>query len=90
MVNWTPVFEILVRDLVLVYTNTAGMGVNFKSVNNVVNYGPPHDMDTGMFLHKLVEPEEMELFQKHQIVVGRICCDVCLITVSVMKLCVNQ
>jgi ATP-dependent DNA helicase RecQ len=31
---------------VLFCTNAAGMGVNFSGVNNVVNYGPPADLDT--------------------------------------------
>lgn len=30
---------------VLVATSAAGMGVNFKSVKYVINYGPPKDMD---------------------------------------------
>ena len=31
---------------VLICTNAAGMGVNFKGVHNVVHFGPPQDMDT--------------------------------------------
>ena len=34
------------RVRVLVCTNAAGMGVNYSAVNNVVNYGPPQEMDT--------------------------------------------
>lgn len=30
---------------VLVATSAAGMGVNFKGVYHVINYGPPKDMD---------------------------------------------
>ena len=31
---------------VLIATNSAGMGVNFASIDNVINYGPPQDMDS--------------------------------------------
>lgn len=31
---------------VLVCTNAAGMGVNYAGVNNVINFGPPQEMDT--------------------------------------------
>lgn len=31
---------------VLISTNAAGMGVNFKGLHNVVHYGPPRDLDT--------------------------------------------
>lgn len=31
---------------VLICTNAAGMGVNFKNLNNVIHYGVPHDLDT--------------------------------------------
>ena len=31
---------------VLIATSAAGMGVNFKGVYNVINYGPPKDMDS--------------------------------------------
>ena len=31
---------------VLICTNAAGMGVNFKKVTTVTSYGPPQDMDT--------------------------------------------
>lgn len=30
---------------VLICTNAAGMGVNFQNVNNIVQYGPPRDLD---------------------------------------------
>lgn len=30
---------------ILIASSAAGMGVNYKSVNNVVNYGPPKEMD---------------------------------------------
>ena len=30
---------------VLIATSAAGMGVNLKGVNNVINFGPPKDMD---------------------------------------------
>ena len=30
----------------LIATNSAGMGVNFASIDNVINYGPPQDMDS--------------------------------------------
>lgn len=31
---------------VLIATNAAGMGVNFKDVNNIIHFGPPKDMDS--------------------------------------------
>ena len=31
---------------ILITTSAAGMGVNFKGVQNVLNFGPPKDMDT--------------------------------------------
>lgn len=31
---------------VLIATSAAGMGVNFKNVNNVIHFGPPKDMDS--------------------------------------------
>ncbi|XP_056001114.1 ATP-dependent DNA helicase RecQ-like [Ostrea edulis] len=31
---------------VLIATSAAGMGVNYKGINNVVHYGPPKDMDS--------------------------------------------
>lgn len=31
---------------VIIRTNAAGIFVNFSGVSNVVNLGPPHDMDT--------------------------------------------
>ncbi|XP_048763913.1 probable ATP-dependent DNA helicase RecS [Ostrea edulis] len=31
---------------VLIATSAAGMGVNFKGVNNVIHFGPPKDMDS--------------------------------------------
>lgn len=31
---------------VLICTNAAGMGVNFKNLNNVIHYGVPHNLDT--------------------------------------------
>lgn len=31
---------------ILIATSAAGMGVNFKDVQNVINFGPPKDMDT--------------------------------------------
>ena len=31
---------------ILIATSAAGMGVNLKGVNNVINFGPPKDMDT--------------------------------------------
>ena len=31
---------------ILIATSAAGMGVNFKGVQNVLNFGPPKDMDT--------------------------------------------
>lgn len=34
------------RIKLLVCTNAAGMGVNYKGVKYVVNYGPPQEMDT--------------------------------------------
>lgn len=30
---------------VLIATSAAGMGVNHKSVDNVIHYGPPKDLD---------------------------------------------
>lgn len=30
---------------VLIATSAAGMGVNYKSVNNIIHYGPPKDLD---------------------------------------------
>ncbi|XP_056022113.1 uncharacterized protein LOC125660396 [Ostrea edulis] len=31
---------------ILICTNAAGMGVNFKGLHNIVHYGPPRDLDT--------------------------------------------
>lgn len=31
---------------ILICTNAAGMGVNFKDINNVIHYGPPKELDT--------------------------------------------
>ena len=31
---------------VLICTNAAGMGVNFRNLNNIIHYGVPHDLDT--------------------------------------------
>ena len=31
---------------ILICTNAAGMGVDFKGVQSVVNYGPPQELDT--------------------------------------------
>ena len=33
---------------ILTATTAAGMGVNYKAVNNMVNYGPQNNMDTFM------------------------------------------
>lgn len=30
---------------VLIATSAAGMGVNYKNVNNIIHYGPPKDLD---------------------------------------------
>lgn len=50
---------------VLICTNSAGMGVNYSHLSNVIHYGLPHDMDTfvqqmgragrdGGFSHELI------------------------------------
>lgn len=31
---------------ILIATSAAGMGVNFSNLNQVINYGPPKDMDS--------------------------------------------
>ena len=38
--------ETFIRILIATSTIAAGMGVNFKGVYNVMNYGPPKDMDS--------------------------------------------
>ena len=56
---------------VLICTNSAGMGVNYSHLSNVIHYGLPHDMDTfvqqmgragrdGDFSHELI------LFKVHK------------------------
>ncbi|XP_064641927.1 ATP-dependent DNA helicase RecQ-like [Lineus longissimus] len=55
----------------LVCTNAAGMGVNFAAVNNVINYGPPQDMDT--FIQQIgragrdgTQAQHLLVYHKHQ------------------------
>lgn len=57
---------------VLICTNSAGMGVNFKGVNNVINYGPAQDLDT--FVQQLgragrdgEDSEHLLLYHKKQL-----------------------
>ena len=54
---------------VLICTNAAGMGVNFKDLHNVIHYGPPNDLDT--FLQQMGRAGR-DGRQAHEIVIYRL------------------
>jgi ATP-dependent DNA helicase RecQ len=57
---------------VLICTNAAGMGVNYKALHNVIHYGPPQELDT--FVQQMgragrdgVESRELLIYNKRQL-----------------------
>ena len=62
---------------VLICTNSAGMGVNFHGVNNIIHYGIPREMDT--FVQQMGRAgrdgqygEELIIFSAHKGQLGRV------------------